>query len=133
MRSSDRVGRIGGEEFVAVLAAADIGEAREVAERIRAAVAGTPADGGDAGAIAVSISIGLAVADATDTSFDRLLARADAALYRAKDAGRNRVCEAVVSPAGQPADHMGDHPADQPADAHPPPTAAQAAVSAFGR
>jgi diguanylate cyclase (GGDEF)-like protein len=133
MRSSDRVGRIGGEEFVAVLAAADIDEAREVAERIRAAVAGTPADGGDAGAIAVSISIGLAVADATDTSFDRLLARADAALYRAKDAGRNRVCEAVVSPAGQPADHMGDHPADQPADAHPPPTAAQAAVSAFGR
>jgi diguanylate cyclase (GGDEF)-like protein len=91
MRSRDRVGRIGGEEFVAVLPDVDADAARDVAERIRAAVAATPADTADAGPITVTISIGVALADAADASFDALLARADAALYRAKTAGRNRV------------------------------------------
>ena len=49
-----------------------------------------------AGAITVTISIGLAVAEAGDASFDRVLARADAAMYQAKAAGRNQACPAAV-------------------------------------
>ena len=89
LRSSDLVGRFGGDEFVAILAAElDPAALRAAAERIRAA-AGQPVIC-DGRPVAVTVSVGAAVARPEDDSA-ALLARADAALYRAKDAGRNCV------------------------------------------
>jgi diguanylate cyclase (GGDEF)-like protein len=88
MRSTDVVGRLGGEEFVAILPG-NAAEAAMVAERVRVAFehAGVEIAGHAIGATA---SIGVACATAPVT-IDQLLARADAALYRAKRNGRNRI------------------------------------------
>ncbi len=88
MRSTDVIGRLGGEEFAAILPgnAADAGV---VAERLRAAfqAAGVVISGH---AIGATVSVGVASAIAP-VQVDSLLARADAALYRAKHNGRNRI------------------------------------------
>ncbi|HEY0316318.1 MAG TPA: diguanylate cyclase [Sphingomonas sp.] len=84
LRGEDLIGRLGGEEFVVVLPHADEDQAIPVAERIRAAVEATRIEG----LPAVTVSIGVATY-AGDRSADSLLARADIALYAAKDAGRN--------------------------------------------
>jgi diguanylate cyclase (GGDEF)-like protein len=90
LRDRDRLGRLGGEEFLAVLPGAGADVARGVAERMRAAIAGTPMLGSTARAIAYTVSIGAAVDDGVQAA-GALLARADAALYQAKGAGRNTV------------------------------------------
>ncbi len=89
MRQSDVIGRLGGEEFVAILPG-NAEEAVLVAERVRAAfeVAGVEIGGQKIGA---TVSIGVAEAAPPLAEFGALLARADAALYRAKHSGRNRV------------------------------------------
>ncbi|MFC3744683.1 diguanylate cyclase [Paractinoplanes deccanensis] len=87
IRVSDVLGRYGGEEFAVVLP--DHADAPGLAERMRRAVADTPVPTA-AGPIPVTISVGLAQLAAGE-SLDQILARADHALYRAKDAGRNRV------------------------------------------
>jgi diguanylate cyclase (GGDEF)-like protein len=88
MRSTDVIGRLGGEEFAAIVpgTAADAGI---VAERLRAAfeAAGQVISEIEMGA---TVSIGVATATAP-VAIDSLLARADAALYRAKHNGRNRI------------------------------------------
>ncbi|GAA4942346.1 diguanylate cyclase [Actinoplanes utahensis] len=89
LRHSDVLGRYGGEEFAAVLPDHD-GHAAELAERIRRAVCAEPVPSA-AGPIPVTISVGLTQLAPGDTSLDELLARADHALYRAKESGRNRV------------------------------------------
>jgi len=90
------LGRYGGEEFVLLLPATSLEQAQALAERLRAALEACPLDS-DIGPIAVTTSIGVA-AD-VDATLERLLARADAALYRAKAAGRNRVvCDLGVEP-----------------------------------
>ncbi|KQO00446.1 MULTISPECIES: GGDEF domain-containing protein [Stenotrophomonas] len=92
------LGRYGGEEFVLLVPGAGMEQAMALAERLRAALEASPLDR-DGGAIVITTSIGVAVADATP-GLERLLARADAALYRAKAAGRNRVvCDLGVEPA----------------------------------
>jgi diguanylate cyclase (GGDEF)-like protein len=91
VRVEDMVGRIGGEEFVCVLSGLTVPEARALAERMCRAIAVHSADDGLPQA---TISIGLAVLRAGDTPED-LLARADAALYEAKEAGRNQVRRAA--------------------------------------
>lgn len=83
------LGRWGGEEFIVVLDGAPGREPAAIAEALRAAVSAAPVPF-EGATIPVTVSIGLATAFAGD-GIDALLAEADAALYRAKHAGRNRV------------------------------------------
>jgi diguanylate cyclase (GGDEF)-like protein len=100
MRASDVIGRLGGEEFVAVLSGTQA-EAGIAAERVRAAFETASRDPKGHG-IPATVSIGVACAPA-DTAIDQLINRADAALYRAKANGRNRVEFAdEASPAQRP-------------------------------
>jgi two-component system, cell cycle response regulator len=87
-RAAGIVGRWGGEEFVVLLPGADLTETHAAAERARHLIAATPMrlDQLD---VAVTASIGCAAA--TDGNVDTLLSRADVAMYRAKEGGRNRV------------------------------------------
>jgi diguanylate cyclase (GGDEF)-like protein len=99
LRKVDMVGRYGGEEFVAVLPRIARAEAVEVAEKLRGAVASAPIAQGPGGQqLTMTISVGVATFghDATDAA--SLLAKADAALYEAKRAGRDRVV-APLAPA----------------------------------
>jgi diguanylate cyclase (GGDEF)-like protein len=89
MRAADILGRLGGEEFSAILPG-DIELAFGVAERVRAAfdVAGEEIANL---LVRATVSIGAAAAPASSAHLEALIARADAALYRAKSSGRNRV------------------------------------------
>jgi diguanylate cyclase (GGDEF)-like protein len=99
-RRGDLTARMGGEEFAVLLPETESSNALVVAERIRKAVEAEPV--GRTVPLSVTVSIGVAVAAAGSTeSPESLLARADAALYRAKGAGRNRV-EAAPPPETQP-------------------------------
>lgn len=98
LRSVDMVARLGGEEFVIALPGASEAEAAVVAERLRQLIAETPIAINPATALKVSVSIGMTIAEAdSEESFDpaALLEKADRALYRAKDNGRNQV---LISP-----------------------------------
>lgn len=86
IRSTDVLGRWGGEEFVVILPSTGIVEARHIAERVRAAVAGRAFPGD----LRLTVSVGVSVCRSTDTWAD-WLERADAALYRAKADGRDLV------------------------------------------
>jgi diguanylate cyclase (GGDEF)-like protein/PAS domain S-box-containing protein len=89
LRDSDEFARLGGEEFAIVLPGVDLVGAFRTAERLRRMVAGSPVRG-EFGEIPVTVSIGVASLRANDAGPADALARADEALYRAKDAGRNR-------------------------------------------
>jgi diguanylate cyclase (GGDEF)-like protein len=82
LRTVDHLARYGGEEFVVLLPHATTEQAREVIDRMRLA---TP--------LGQTVSAGVATWDGSETS-DELTARADRALYQAKDAGRNQIAEA---------------------------------------
>lgn len=84
------LGRFGGEEFLVVLGATDRDGAGEAAERIRRAVDGEPFEWAGR-ELPVTVSIGVAAHRQGDSEVE-LLRRADRALYRAKERGRNRVC-----------------------------------------
>ncbi len=86
----DRLGRQGGEEFCVLLADAGPDRALDTAEHLRQAVAEAPVELGEA-RIAVTISLGVAISPEHATDMTGLLKAADAALYRAKRGGRNRV------------------------------------------
>jgi diguanylate cyclase (GGDEF)-like protein/PAS domain S-box-containing protein len=90
LRKIDTAGRLGGEEFAIVLPGADLTSARAFAERLRLQVANSPLMLKDQ-AIPLTISLGVAVLNVNDANTDAALARADRALYRAKESGRNRV------------------------------------------
>ena len=85
LRRPDQLARFGGEEFVALLPETSLEEALGVAERIRVACA-QPANGPTC-----TVSIGVATNSQGNDTVDSLIARADAAMYRAKTKGRNRV------------------------------------------
>lgn len=89
LRAADVVARYGGEEFVVVLASAAAEYAASVAERLRVALSGTPIRAGGLD-LSITASIGLAMA-ALGTSAPAAISAADAALYRAKALGRDRV------------------------------------------
>ncbi|MFH0965334.1 MAG: GGDEF domain-containing protein [Planctomycetota bacterium] len=90
MRRGESAYRYGGEEFAALLPRATIAEAAILAERIRARAALVKTKVGRH-TIQVTLSAGVACADATVRNAEALIASADQALYRAKKAGRNRV------------------------------------------
>jgi diguanylate cyclase (GGDEF)-like protein len=93
VRSQDVIARLGGDEFVVLLPDERCRAARAVAERILESVSSTPfAVGGREHT--VTASVGLYVHDGTLSTPARVLERADAALYRAKHQGRNRLSEA---------------------------------------
>jgi diguanylate cyclase (GGDEF)-like protein len=104
VRDGDLVGRWGGEEFVVLLPGTDPADARQVAERIRAAVrvplTDVPGAGvGVGGALRITASLGVAVFPVNGGTVDELLLAADTALYRAKNNGRDRV---ETAPSGTP-------------------------------
>jgi len=88
MRTDDIIGRLGGEEFVAILPST-LAEATMAAERVRTAFAATSAES-EGQYVPATVSIGVACGSAF-APIDTLIARSDAALYRAKTNGRNRV------------------------------------------
>ncbi len=90
VREVDEIGRYGGEEFLVILPHTNAEGAAVSAERIRSAVAHTPANGGAGVKIPITVCIGVAEWYEGETVV-QLLSRADATLYRAKSAGRNRV------------------------------------------
>lgn len=84
------LGRIGGEEFLALLDRADAASAAAIAEQLRAAIAALRIDDGGDG-LQVTISLGGTLARPRADRIEDALKRADLALYRAKEAGRNRM------------------------------------------
>jgi diguanylate cyclase (GGDEF)-like protein len=95
MRASDYLGRIGGEEFVCVMPEASAADALACAERMRREVAAlpVPAEGGQP---RITVSLGVAVLDDAHDRWETLLRAADAALYRAKATGRDRIVLAAA-------------------------------------
>jgi len=102
MRANDICGRYGGEEFIIVLCGLDLHTAGVVAERHRRAVEAIPFSRAKfPSRITASIGVAELDPDRPDPSVEKLLQRADKALYEAKKRGRNRV---VVAPPFDPAD-----------------------------
>jgi diguanylate cyclase (GGDEF)-like protein len=100
VRTEDAPCRVGGEEFLVLMPDASRDTAEKVAERIRAATAGhaMPQAAGH-----ITVSIGVALWPSDDPDVEQVMAKADQALYQAKNAGRNRV-EVWAAAAGLP--HM---------------------------
>jgi len=95
LRAYDIAGRFGGEEFAVLLPHTQADQARRIAERLRTAVAAADFDasgtGGHRTRVRVTVSVGVVCLADTGPGLQALVAAADAALYDAKAAGRNRV------------------------------------------
>jgi diguanylate cyclase (GGDEF)-like protein len=103
VRACDVLGRFGGEEFVAVLPGAGQQEACHIAERLRGRVRDIAVQARGA-EVTVTVSIGVAALGVDGADLFELLAAADAALYRAKKSGRDRVC--TLPPRAGPSDPL---------------------------
>jgi diguanylate cyclase (GGDEF)-like protein len=88
--------RYGGEEFVALTPVANLPSARRVAERMRMGLEQTSWTDVLPGLVTVTASLGVTLLD-VDESLEHALARADEALYRAKNGGRNQVHVALAA------------------------------------
>lgn len=91
VRGVDLACRMGGEEFVVVMPDTDLTYAKMVAERLRTRIGETPFKIDEGQDLNVTVSIGIAVVEGSGDTAEKLIERADAALYRAKREGRNRV------------------------------------------
>jgi diguanylate cyclase (GGDEF)-like protein len=91
LRAGDSIYRVGGEEILVILPGANEAAAVGIGERLRQEVAGRRPVG-----VTVTISVGVAVSKQGTVDTDDLVARADAALYEAKAAGRDRVVVGVL-------------------------------------
>ncbi len=87
VRESDFCARFGGEEFLVLLPATETHAAYQVAEKLRQAIESAP----DPIAGRITVSIGLAMADAEQANEDVAVREADDNLYKAKETGRNKV------------------------------------------
>lgn len=100
IRSTDSIGRWGGEEFLVIAPGTDAAGAAALAERLRAAVAAEP-PAYNGRLIRVTISLGLAVVEeGVSAAYDPLQKCAQAALQEAKDTGRNRSVVRIYAPPG---------------------------------
>jgi diguanylate cyclase (GGDEF)-like protein len=94
LRECDIVGRFGGDEFAVLFPQTDADHAHAVMERLRAHIASaaiTPVPGSGGPQLHCTVSVGLAALPGEAASLTDILALADSALYRAKNAGRDRV------------------------------------------
>lgn len=102
LRSYDRAGRFGGEEFVVLLPQARQADAASVAERLRTRIAAMaiPVDDSDPEGkhVRLTVSVGVAALNDHTEALNDLMAAADAALYHAKQTGRNRTCIVETGP-----------------------------------
>jgi diguanylate cyclase (GGDEF)-like protein len=121
LRSGDLLGRWGGEEFLIVLPMTTVEGARLAAERMREIVAATPITLEDGQQLNITASFGCAAMRGEDADPDALIRRADAALYEAKEGGRNRVVVDPASLAGE-AQAPAQPAPSQPAPSQPAPT-----------
>lgn len=100
LRSYDSVGRYGGEEFLILLPGCHASDLVASAERLRQCISNLPIETG-AGQIPVTLSLGVSSVDGHESpDCETFLRAADAALYRAKHEGRNRVASASVAALG---------------------------------
>lgn len=99
VREMDTVARYGGEEFAVILPQTDAANGQRVAERLRTAVAAAPVAAGIAGALPMTVSIGLAVFPDDAAAKGLLVEAADKALYAAKKTGKNRVVRFTRDPS----------------------------------
>ncbi|HET6309112.1 MAG TPA: GGDEF domain-containing protein [Rhodopila sp.] len=90
LRADDPIIRMGGEEFLVLLAGIAVEEVTVVAERVRTAIAATVMLPG-VSSLRITVSIGVAACSTGDESYGEVVRRADTALYRAKRNGRDRV------------------------------------------
>jgi diguanylate cyclase (GGDEF)-like protein len=103
-REGDLYGRIGGEEFAMALVDCDIDAALRIAEKCRHSIEGIDAKEAGCG-LPVAASIGVVSSSISGYDYETLVAHADAAMYRSKVAGRNRVSlyqPPPTPPDGQP-------------------------------
>lgn len=89
IRGSDYAFRLGGEEFILILVAVNDAQALTLAENLRRQIVAQPLNLGDGRRLNLTASIGIALYDG-HPDYERLIARADAAMYAAKESGRNR-------------------------------------------
>ena len=94
LREIDIAGRLGGEEFAILFPETGLDQVRLVVERLRERLANERVPLDDGVVLQFTVSIGVALLEASDEGLDSLMARADRALYAAKHGGRNRVCVA---------------------------------------
>lgn len=95
LRASDLFARLGGEEFVGLLPRTDREGAIFVAEKLRTAIESASGVAVGENKIKITVSVGVATVSRDDRSIVDVVRRADDALLRAKEEGRNRVCEAA--------------------------------------
>jgi diguanylate cyclase (GGDEF)-like protein len=118
VRESDMVGRFGGEEFTVLLPRTDAADAHGIAERLRASARRMSVAAADA-RIQVTVSIGVALLGQHGRDLFELLAAADVALYKAKDAGRDQVHVYAQTAPGAKANMKADEKEDEATDACP--------------
>jgi diguanylate cyclase (GGDEF)-like protein len=104
MRETDVACRYGGEELIVVMPNCGLEAAAAKAERIRVGIEALSENGG----VQVSASFGVAAIPATSLAAKDLVANADAALYRAKQEGRNRVVRAILRENGERPDGLAE-------------------------
>lgn len=91
LRSTDIIGRYGGDEFLVILPETLMEEAKETAERIRLSVENFELQGEDKDPVKITVSLGVAEFNIDKENINDLIKRADNALYMAKSRGRNKV------------------------------------------
>lgn len=91
IRGVDLACRYGGEEFVVMMPDTDLVHAKNIAERMRHAVASEPFETGLTDPLNITVSVGISINELDDDTPEQMMKRADIALYRAKREGRNRI------------------------------------------